>query len=225
LLRWRNLVCLPMSLLLPVSVMAQDTGGAILHSSDNGVLVNKSSAPASTAIFPDDLVETPKNVMARIELPGSSAQLNGETMVQFHQEELVLDHGSVSVNTSRGLRVRVGCITVTPVYPDQWTQFDVVDTDGKVTVSALKSDVYIDEHRKNLQPGKEPDQRDRTIVHEGEQKSREERCAGAYLPSNVSGAGAILNSPWTIGVAAAVVGTVACLGLCHGDDPLSPHKP
>jgi len=225
LLRWRNFVCLPLSVLLPVSLIAQDTAGAILRSSDTGVLVNKSSVPSSIAVFSDDLIEIPKNGIARIELPGSSAQISGETMVQFHPEELVLDHGSVSVNTSRGLRVRVGCITITPVYPDQWTQFDVLDTNGKVTVSALKSDVYIDEHRKNLQPGKEPEHRDRMIVHEGDQKSREERCAGAYVPANASGVGAILNSPWAVGVAAAVVGTVACLGLCHSDDPLSPQKP
>lgn len=224
-LRWRNLVCLPISVLLPVSLIAQDSAGAILRSGDTGVLVNRYSVPASIAIFSDDLIETPKNVAARIELPGSSAQINGETMVQFHPEELALDHGGVSVNTSRGLRVRVGCITITPVYPDQWTQFDVVDTNGKVSVSALKSDVYIDEHRTNLQPGKEPAHRDRTIVHEGEQKSREERCAGGYVPANPSGVGAILNSPWAVGAAAAIVGTVTCFALCRTDDPLSPHKP
>src|SRR6478609_5021211 len=134
-----------MSLILPVSLLAQDVAGAILHGSDNGVFVNENPAPASIAIFPDDVVKTLKNVVARIELARSDAQINSETMLQFESDELALDHGSVSVNTSRGLRVRVGCITVTPVNPSEWTRYDVVDVSGKVTVSALKSDVYIDE--------------------------------------------------------------------------------
>ena len=53
--------------------------------------------------------------MARIEMIGSSVDVNPETMVQFQGDELALDDGSLSVNTSRGLRIRVGCVTVTPV--------------------------------------------------------------------------------------------------------------
>jgi len=228
LFRWRNFVCLPMSLILPVSLLAQDVAGAILHGSDNGVFVNENPAPASIAIFPDDVVKTLKNVVARIELAGSDAQINSETMLQFESDELALDHGSVSVNTSRGLRVRVGCITVTPVNPSEWTRYDVVDVSGKVTVSALKSDVYIDERTKNAQSPKESARKQRTIVHEGEQKSREERCAGAYIQSPYQappGVGAIMNSPYMIGAGTVAAGAIACLGLCHDDDPLSPHKP
>lgn len=33
--------------------------------------------------------------------------------------------------------MRIGCLTVTPVNPSGWTQYDVVDIDGKVTVHAL----------------------------------------------------------------------------------------
>jgi hypothetical protein len=215
-----------MSLILPVSLLAQDVAGAIVHSSGNGVFVNENPAPASIAIFPNDVVQTQKNVAARIELVGSTAQINPETMVQFEGEELVLDHGSVSVNTSRGERVRVGCITVTPVNSSEWTQYDVIDVSGKVTVSALKSDVYIDERTKNAQSPKESANKQRTIVHEGEQKSREEKCAGAYMQSQpVQGVGAVMNSPYMIWAATGAAGAIACFGLCHDDDPLSPHKP
>ena len=68
-----------------------------------GVLVNKNPAPASIALFPNDLIETQKAVVARIEVTGSSADINPETVVQFEGNELVLDHGSLSVNTSRGM--------------------------------------------------------------------------------------------------------------------------
>jgi hypothetical protein len=146
-------------------------------------------------------------------------------MVQFEVNELVLEHGSLSVNTSRGLRVKVGCLTVTPATDAEWTHYDVVDLDGKVRVSALKNDVYINASSNNPKQAKQSGHSDRVIVREGEQKSREEKCGAAYLQSPIAGSGAIMNSPWVIGAAAAGVVTVACLGLCHQDDPISPTKP
>jgi hypothetical protein len=224
-LKWRNFACLPMIVILPASLLADDTGAAMLRS-NGGVLVNKTSAPASVALFRDDLIETPKNVVARIEMTGSTADVNSETMVQFEGDELVLDHGSVSVNTSRVLRVRVGCITVTPVNAD-WTHYDVTDLNGKVTVSASKSDVYIDSRSANPQQAKQPSHSDRMIVREGEQKSREEKCGGPPIKEStrLAGRGAIMNSPYAIGTAVGIVGVLTCLGLCHDDDPVSPAKP
>jgi ferric-dicitrate binding protein FerR (iron transport regulator) len=128
--------------ILPASLAADDNGIAMLRG-NGGVLLNRSAAPASAALFPGDTVETQPKAAARIELTGSAVDLNAETIVEFESGEIVLDHGSLSVNTSRSLRVRVGCLSVTPVNP-AWTQFEVTDLDGRVTVSALKSDVNID---------------------------------------------------------------------------------
>lgn len=208
--------------ILPGSLLAQDTQAAMLRSNGIGVILNKNPAPASTALFPNDLVETQKNAVARIEASGSTADINVDTMVQFEGNELVLDHGSLSVNTSRGLRVRVGCVTVTPVNDTVWTQYDVVDVDGKVSVSALKSDVYINARTKNFEQAKQSARSNRVIVHEGERKSREEKCGAAYTQTT---SGAILNSPAAIGAGVAAVGVVACFGLCHNDEPMSPTKP
>ena len=116
-----------MIVILPVSLYADDTGAAMLRS-NAGVLLNKNPAPASSALFPDDLVETAKNAGARIEATGSTAEINPDTVVQFEGNELNLEHGSLSVNTSRGMKVRVGCLTVTPVNPE-WTHYDVTDLD------------------------------------------------------------------------------------------------
>jgi hypothetical protein len=224
LLPLRNVACVTMVLILPVSLLGQESGAAMLHTTGE-VLVNKSPAPASLAIFPDALIETPKNTVARIELTGSAADINEESMVQFEADELVLDHGTVSVNSSRLFRVRIGCITVTPVNAD-WTHYDVTDVDGKVTVSALKSDVYIEARSKNPQALKKGESKSREIVHEGEQKSREEKCGAAGpQPDHVSAYGAILNSPYVKWPTAVAIGAIACLGLCHDDDPVSPSKP
>lgn len=226
LFRWRHPVVLLMVVVLPVSLFAQEAAAAMLRSNGTNVLVNKATVAASIAIFPHDLIETQKGAVARIEMTGSTADINPETMVQFDSDELVLDHGGISVNTTRGLRVRVGCLTVTPVNPSDWTQYDVIDVDGKVTVHALKSDVSIDGRSKNPQDVKRPSRSTRDLVRESEQKSREEKCSGAYLKADKWPAlGAIMNSTTAKIAAAGIVATVACLGLCHGDDPISPEKP
>jgi len=211
--------------ILPGSLLADDTAAAMLRS-NGGALVNKNPAPASTALFLHDLIETQKNVVARIEATGSTADISPETMVEFDGDELALDHGSVSVNTSRVLRVRIGCVTVTPVNAD-WTHYDVTDVNSKVIVSALKSDVYIDSRSKNPQQAKQPTHSDRVLVREGEQKSREEKCGAPAIKESdqLAGKGAIMNSPWVIGAGVVIVSVIACFGLCHDDDPISPSKP
>jgi hypothetical protein len=215
-----------MAVILPVPLCAQENAAAMLRSSGSGVLVNKNTAPTSIALFPNDLIETPKNMVARLEIAGSAADIGPETMVQFERDELVLDHGNVSVNTTRGLRVRVGCLTVTPVKESERTQYDVSDLDGRVTVNAVKNDVYIDARSNKPQEAKNPSHSSRDLVHEGEQKSREEKCGGAYRRDDSRPAlGPWMNSMWAKIMAGGVAGTVACLGLCHDDDPVSPSKP
>jgi hypothetical protein len=213
--------------ILPVSLLADGTTGAMLRSDAVGVFVNKSPAPASIALFPHDLVETQKNASARLEATGSSADINPETMVTFEGDGLVLDHGSVSVNTSRGLKVRVGCVTVTPVNDAEWTQYQVADVDGKVEVSALKKDVYIEAKPKNFEQVKQSALSSRTIVREGEQKSRTEKCGAEDIKESakLAGIGAIMNSPYAIVTGAGVIVGITCWALCRGGAPLSPEVP
>jgi hypothetical protein len=219
-------VCIAMAVILPASLAADETAAAMLRSSGSGVLINGNPAPTSIAVFPNDLIETPHNAVARIELSGSTADINADTVVQFEGDELVLDHGSLSVTTTKGLRVRVGCLTVTPVNVSEWTQYSVSDVDGKVTVSAAKSDVYIDNRAKKAQEAKNPSRSTRDIVREGEQKSREEKCGAPYMKGdNVPGLGALMNSPYTIWGGTAAIGAVTCWVLCRSDNPASPAKP
>jgi hypothetical protein len=215
-----------MAIILPVSLPAQDAAGAMLQSNGIGVMVNHNNAPASIALFPKDLVETQKNAAARIEITGSTADIHAETMVVFETDELVLDHGSLSVHTSRGLRVRVGCLTVTPVNDAVWTEYDVVDVDGKVTVRANQNDVYINARSKNPQEIKQPEHSSRTIVKQGEEKSREEKCGAGYIPTEYPGLGAALDSPWAVGAGMAIVIGITCYALCRtNNNPVSPACP
>jgi hypothetical protein len=223
LLEWRNLVCGVMIVIVPTSLMAQSTGRALLHS-DGGTWLNGNPATDSSAIFPDDLIQTQKGYTAKIDADGSTVLVQPETVVQFEGDELFLDHGSLQLDTARELKVRVNCITVIPLTADR-TQYDVTDIDGKVKVVAYKNDVkihYAGAVPRRSKPGASSD----VIVREGEQAGRDERCGAAIRPADALDAhGAILNSPWAIGAAAIVVGGLTCLGLCHRDDPVSPSKP
>jgi len=211
---------------VPASAFSQESAGAILRSSGTGVSVNRSAAPASIALYRDDLIETQQKAVARIEISGSSADISPETIVQFRSDELFLDHGTIAVNTTRGLKVRVGCVTITPVSDSDWTHYEVTDSSGKVTVSAIKSDVYIDERSNKPQSAKASERSSRDIVRETEQKSRDEKCAGAALHSAAPpGIEPVLNSPWAIGLGAGGVVTITCFALCRNSSPMSPAKP
>ena len=215
-----------MVVVVAVSLFGQDVAAAMLRSSGQGAFVNGSPAPASIAIFDGDFIETQKQALARIEKSGSAVNVDPETVLKFQVEEIALDHGSVSVFTGRGLRVRVGCVTVTPVNPSIETTYEVLDRDGKVTVHASKNDIYIDAKSKNPKEAKNPSHSGREIVRESEQKSREETCGGAYIKANgVSGLGPMLNSPWAIGAGAAAIGGLTVWVLVKDDDPISPSCP
>jgi hypothetical protein len=222
--KWRNLVCVGMIAILPGSLMADDSAAAILHST-GGVLLNGNPAPPSSALFPDDLVQTPSQTEATINAAGSTVTVKPDTVVQFEGSELHLDHGTLQVSTSRQLRVRVGCLTVVPVNP-AWTQYDVTDVDGKVTVAARTNDVYIEARGARLTQGQKGGRAQRVTVREGEQQTREENCAAApQAPAYVAGKGAILNSPWVKWPSVGAIAIATCWVLCRGDDPISPDLP
>ena len=216
------IVALPASLMAQ-SKMAQSTGSAILHSG-GGVWLNHNLAPSSSAIFPNDLIQTAKDAQAKIDADGSTVTVQPDTVVEFDGDELVLDHGSLQVVTSRALRVRVNCVTVTPVELG-WTRYDVTDVDGKVHVAANQDDVKIHYAGAAAQHSKQATLSDAT-VHQGEQATREERCgAAAKIDKMVDADGAVLNHPWAWATGATVIGVVTCWALCRGDDPISPAKP
>lgn len=219
---WRNLVCGVMIVALPASLTAQTPAGAMLHG--DRVWLNGNSAPSSSAIFPHDLVQTQKDSQAKIDADGSTATVQPDTIVQFEGDELVLDHGSLQVNTSRSMRVRVNCMTIIPINPE-WTRYDVIDVDGKVKVVAYASDVKI-HYAGAAAARKSKAALSDVIVHQGEQATREERCGAAAKPGEIVNAdAAFLNTVWAKAVAGAAIVAVTCYALCRGDDPISPDKP
>lgn len=222
-LEWRNLVCGVIVVVVPASLAAQTTDRALLRHT-GGTWLNGSPAPETSAIFADYLIQTQKGHSANMEADGTSALIQEETITQFEQDELMLDHGSLQLSTTRQFRVRVNCITVTPVKADA-TRYGVIDVNGKVRVTAYKNDVRIHYKQNSERNAKQSGSSD-FIIHEGEQATRDEHCGAAAMPNGaIDAKGAILNSPWAKGIGVALIGGVTCWILCTSDVPLSPSVP
>jgi hypothetical protein len=221
----RNFLCWMMAVLFPLSMLAADTGSAIVHSK-GGVWVNGSEVADSTAIFPGDLLETKPGFVANLDAEGSSVLIQPESVVKFQGNFLTLEHGSVSVGTSTSMSVHVNCIKVEPISNER-TQYDVTDTSGTVQVAARKNDVNITQGGALRKAAPESGSSLSSTVHEGQQATRDESkaCGAASRPGV---AGNALNPKWIeIGAGAGVGVLVLCLMLCKGTGPshVSPSQP
>lgn len=222
----RCLICCTMLAAIPTSLPAQvpqQTPAAILHS-QGGVWLNGNEARDATAVFQGDLIETKPGFSASLSLDGSTVQLQPESVGKLETNLLVLDHGAVSVTTSRGFRVRVNCLTTIPVV-EQWTQYEVSDLSGTVHVAARKLDVNVDHAGSHHKASAETDSRGAS-VHESEEKNFDEtEICGA--PPGPQAASSIALNPKIIGAGAG--GAVALIWvLVHGGGgktPLSTWQP
>jgi len=186
--------------------------------------VNGSEVPDSTAIFPGDLLETKPGFAANLTADGSTVLIQPESVLKFQGDLLVLEHGGVSVGTSKAMRVQVNCLTVVPV-STEWNQYEVTDVTGKVLVAARKNDVKINREGGLEKLSKERENSSGAIVHEGEQDTREEsEVCGA--PPGPATAGNVLNPKWI--AAGAAGGGILILLVLHGGPskpPISSSKP
>jgi hypothetical protein len=171
------------------------------------------------------LLETKPGFAANLTADGSAVLIQPESIVKFQGDLLVLEHGSVSVGTSKAMRVQVNCLTVVPVSTD-WTQYEVTDVSGKILVEARKNDVKINREGGPARLSKESEGTRGAIVHEGEQSTRQEsEICGA--PPEPATAGNALNPKW-IAAGAAAGGGILILLLLHGGPskpPVSSSKP
>jgi hypothetical protein len=191
-----------MAVVTPMTLSAQ-APSAIVHT-QGGVWVNGYEAKDASAVFSGDVIETKPDFSATLNLEGSSVLIQPESVVKFQGDAVELDHGTVSVETSRSLKVLVHCITVVPV-ANEWTQYDVVDLNGSVQVSARTKDVNVKwEHVGHKTPvanaAGQPDEQQGS-VHQGEQKKYDEsQLCGLPPPTNPA---ALPNPKW---IAAGAVG-------------------
>jgi hypothetical protein len=209
------LSCL-MVIIFPAALFAADQASAMLYSHGTALL-NGTSIPRSSAIFSGDLVQTNKDSVANINATGSTVLVLNDSLVQYEGDSVSLEHGGVSVSTSKSLATRAGDVMVSPA-GGVLTEFEVRDVDGKVRIVARKGDLTISDGNRTttLAQGQET-----TRDEESEKNKKKKRAAGGTAPAAAGGA---LDSPVAIGIGTGIVAGVAAWALIKGDDPASPSR-
>jgi hypothetical protein len=205
-------VLLPRTLLGQTS-SAQNTenqgGGAILHA-QGGVLVNGAEARDSLAILPGDLIETKTGFSANLSLDGSTVLIGPESITKFQSDYVELDHGTVSVGTSKSYKVYVNCIRVVPVL-NEWTNYQVSDVSRSIDVAAHKDDVNVEHDGSHKKAASGTGNSQQASVREGEQHSYDEtEICGA---PDIAKAGGI-NTKWLATGGAGGGALILCALVC-----------
>jgi len=209
----RTAVACLLIMLVPASLFAADSAAAMLYTNGTAWL-NGSSVPKSSAVFTGDLVQTRSDSVASIKSPGSSVMVLSDSLVQMQDYGVKLEHGTVTVGTSKAMIAEVGGLKISPA-ANAWTEFQVSDTDGTVQIIARKGDL-------TLSDGTTLPQGDQTTREETSKKNKKHKQGGGAVPGAQGG---ILNSPAAIAIGAWTVGGLTAWVLVQGDAPLSPSKP
>jgi len=216
----RNAFCWILILIVPASMFAADSGSAMLYARGTAWL-NGSSVPKTSVVFPGDLVQTKPDSVANINAAGSSVIILPDSLVKFEGAAVSIEHGSVTVATSKGMTTRAGDVTVSPA-SNALTEFDVSDLNGTVQIVARKGDLSVSDgsQTSTLAQGEQTTRDDSQSDQDRKKKKR--RGGGAAPPA---AGGGILDSPVAIGVGAAAVGGLITWVLLQDDEPASPSKP
>lgn len=219
---FRKMVSGMLLLLFPGALLAADSNAAMLYT--NGpAWVNGAHVPrTSFSIFSGDLLQTRSDSVANINQPGSTITVLSDSVVQFEGASVDIQHGGVTVSTSRGTSTTAGDVKVTPS-SFAWTEFNVVDVDGTVRIAARKGDLMINDGKETvtLAQGQETT-RDESAPDSDNSKKKRKKQAGAAAPA---AGGGILSSPYAIGIGAAAIAGVATWVLIKNDNPASPAVP
>ncbi|HTS35705.1 MAG TPA: hypothetical protein VMH04_08545 [Candidatus Solibacter sp.] len=222
---YRKMASCVLLFLFPSSIFAADSSAAMLYT-NGAAWINGSHVPrTSSAIFSGDLLQTRSDSVANINQSGSSVTVFGDSMVEFQSSAVQLEHGGVTVSTSKKMSAVAGDVRVSPA-SDSWTEFNVVDNDGTVRISAKKGDLLIADGKETftLQQGQETS-RDETAQDSDnngkEGKKNRKRQAGA----SPAAGGGILSSPYAVGAGAGAVAGLTIWVLIKNDNPASPSKP
>jgi hypothetical protein len=213
----RNTFCWMMIAMFPASLMASESNSAMLYAKGTA-WINGSAVPHSSALFAGDMVQTRPDSMVNINALGSNVTVGSDSLIKYQGNAISVEHGSISVATSKGLVTHIGEVTVAPTQ-SSWTEFEVTDVNGSVQIMARKGDVTIaDASGTNTLPQGQQATRDES---QDQKTKKHKKNEGAVAPMN----GGILDSPWAIGLGAGAIGVGAAIILTRDGDPISPKSP
>ena len=212
----RNISCWMLLAVIPASLLGADSGAAMLYAKGTA-WINGTSVPQSSAVFPGDLVQTKPDGVVHINASGSSVMILSDSLVKYEGNALSVEHGAVSVATTKGMSTRAGEVVVAPV-SSEWTEFEVRDVNGTVEIAARKGDVSISDGAETTTL---PQGQQTTRDDSENRKNKRKRAAGAVSAAEV----AAMDSPYAIAVGGGVAGGLLIWVLLQGDDPASPVDP
>lgn len=210
-------------MILPAALFAADSNTPAMLYSHGTTLLNGSNVPRSSAIFSGDLIQTNGDSAANINASGSIVLVLNRSLVEYQGDAVSLQHGGVTVSTSKLLATRIGDVTVVPS-AGVWTEFEVRDVDGTVQIAARKGDLTIsdDTGTTTLAQGGQTTRDESPSQQDDKNNKKKKRVAGGTTPAAASGG--VLNNPVVIGIGGGIVlGTTAWV-LSQGDEPASPSK-
>lgn len=225
---FRRMVSCVLLVGFPFSLFAADSGTAMLYA-HGAAWINGSHVPSSSAIFSGDLLQTRFDSGANINAPGSAITVLGDSLVQFEGSSLKVEHGAVTVATSKRTATTAGDVQVSPV-SSAWTEFNVSDVDGTVRIVASKGDLIVTDETGSvtLPQGQQttrdeqPDQTAKSDNPDGKSGKKKKKKQEGAAPGATGGA---LNSPLAIGLgvgAAATAGLAIWVFTGSGEEPVSP---
>ena len=218
----RTVVCL-LVLVFPAGLFAGDMTPAAMVYSHGGTMLNGSAVPRSSALFSGDLVQTGADSVANINSTGSTVLVLNDSLIQYEGDSLKLEHGGVSISTSKSMSASAGDVRISPA-KGVLTEFEVRDVDGRVQIAARKGDLSVTDQNGTamLAQGQETTKGESSAQQSSKKNKR--RQAGP-VPGAVPGsAGAILDSPWVIGIGGGAIIGVTTWVLVQSDNPASPTK-
>jgi hypothetical protein len=214
-----------MAVIFPAALFSADQPGAMVYTHGTALL-NGNSVARSSAIFSGDLVQTNADSAANINASGSIVLILNDSLVQYEGSTVKLEHGGVTISTSKSLATRAGDVTVSPA-ASVWTEFEVRDVDGKVQIAARKGDLTIGDDTgtttlpQGQQTTREESQSQDDSQSQNDNKKKKKRVAEGPAPAAEGG---ILNSPVAIGIGGgAILGATAWV-LLQSEQPASPSK-
>jgi hypothetical protein len=141
-----------------------------------------------------------------------------DSLVKYQGNAVELEHGGVTISTSKLLATRAGDVTVSPA-TGVWTEFDVRDVDGRVLIAARTGDLTIsdDTGTSTLAQGQQTT-RDESQPQDENKKKKKKRGAGAAP----GGGGGALSSPVAIAIAGGLIVGGAAYVLVQNAPPVSP---
>jgi hypothetical protein len=220
---FRGLVSCVLMILFPGSLFAADSNAAMLYT-NGAAWVNGAHVPrSSSAIFSGDLLQTRSDSVANINQAGSSITVLSDSLVQFEGASVDIQHGGVTVSTSKGIAATAGDVKVTPA-SSAWTEFNVSDVDGTVRIHASKGALTISDGKDvvTLAQGQDTTRDESSGTSDKDNKKKNKKRQTGAVPA---AGGGIMNSPVAIGVGAGAAIAITTWVLIKNDDPASPTKP